>query len=292
MDRYRQKSGSMYKVLFWAIMSFGFTYCNGQARYSYSLRDDVNKLMDSINAITNLYINNPTNEKDYIVNDSLTESITGLTDRVLETISNAYGKVPTDSIFEVLHLLDDTGFIPADLLNKLTDYDFSTLLGQSAKQAFVAYNKKVKKSEDYLSTVDLCIDTIFLYDIAHKDTVRLCELLKRQPKYKILDLWSAWCAPCRSFNMRYQKNYATNRNKGIAILGIGVNVETDGINKFLAAVKHDNTPWPQFIDINNSIYKTLKADGTPFQVLLNDQNKIIRHFSYDMEHDLKEMFSF
>ena len=152
------------------------------------------------------------------------------------------------------------------------------------------YNLKLQNSQNFLSTIDLNSDSLLIYDIENSDTIKLVDILKKHASYKVLDLWAVWCAPCRVFNKQYQKQYFAWKEKGVDVLGVGINVDRDGLKKYLTAVKNDNTPWHQYIDINNALYNKLKADGTPFQVLLDSQNHIIKKLSYDMELDLKEMF--
>ena len=257
---------------------------------SYNLKNEVNKIIDSINAVSHFYKDNPQNDKDFSFNDSITEITSRLTEQVIGEIENAYNKCPTDSIFGVLKAIDESGFIPSKLAIKLTDKDFSTAIGKEAKEAFLQYKLKLQNSQNFLSTIDLNNDSLLIYDIENADTIKLVDILKKHASYKVLDLWGVWCAPCRIFNKQYQKHYFAWKEKGVDVLGIGINVDKDGLKKFLTAVKNDNTPWHQYIDINNGLYNKLKADGTPFQVLLDSQNHIIKKLSYDMEFDLKELY--
>jgi hypothetical protein len=51
----------------------------------------------------------------------------------------------------------------------------------------------------------------------------------------------------------------------------------------------DNTPWQQYIDINDRAYKILNGTSLPFQVVLDKNNRPFKILSYDFERDLTEL---
>ena len=152
--------------------------------------------------------------------------------------------------------------------------------------SLVIRNNKVNS----LKNINLLDEELYLKKIIENDTIVLRDLLLEHEGYKVLGFWATWCAPCRSFNKRFQNHYLEYKGKGIEFYGIGIRVDSENErDKFLTAIKNDKTPWKQFIDFNNNIYSLFETNTVPYQVLLNEKNQVIKILSHDMNSELDEI---
>lgn len=56
-------------------------------------------------------------------------------------------------------------------------------------------------------------------------------------KVVIVDFWATWCAPCREELPQLEKFHQKYRAKGLAIVGVSVDKEAEGIKGFLDKLK-------------------------------------------------------
>ena len=114
-------------------------------------------------------------------------------------------------------------------------------------------------------------------------------------KYILIDFWASWCVPCRASFPGLMKLYKEYHKDGFEILGVGT---CDTQDKWLKAVKEDNTPWLHVFDINpegRDYGPVAKQYGVPFlpTTFLVDANKkiILRNASKEeLAAKLKELF--
>tara|TARA_E500000318_G_C3562924_1_gene214315 strand:- start:960 stop:2006 length:1047 start_codon:yes stop_codon:yes gene_type:complete len=282
-------------ILFVVLMCIG---CRKDPKYanrknsseSFDLSKNINIEFDSIRNISQLMISEPGHQRDYDTNDSITRRISVHTEKIISLLIESYGSTPTDTILSILKNLDNSGYIPIELYEKLDEEDFSTEIGERAKSAHQKYLSEKNHETKSLKSINLLNEKLTLIRVIENDTIKLSELLQRHKGYKVLDFWATWCAPCRSFNKGFQNHYLEYRDKGIEFYGIGINVDSEmERNKFLTAIKNDNTPWYQFMDINNGVYELFGTNTVPYQVLLDMNNQVVKILTYDIKRELDEI---
>ncbi len=256
----------------------------------FDLSATINKELDSIQMISQLIIETPDKQQDHDTNDSITRKISVYTENIINALIESHGKTPTDTILTILKRLDNSGYIPIELYKKLSQEDFSTEIGQKARIDYQNYVKLKEEETNSLKPINLLDKRLSLHRIIENDTIILGDLLLEHKGYKVLDFWATWCAPCRSFNTKFQEHYSLYRNKGVEFYGVGIRIDSDNEReKFLTAVKNDNTPWKQFVDIDNQIYTLFNTNTVPYQVLLDENNQVIKILSHDINHELDEL---
>lgn len=256
----------------------------------FALSQNINKELDSIRNISQFIVSKPNNQEDHDKNDSITRKISVHTENIINLLIESYSKAPTDTILTVLESLDNSGYIPIELYEKLNEEDFSTEIGKRARKAYRKYLEDKGNKVKALKNINLLDKELSLNRIIENDTIILRDLLLKHKGYKVLDFWATWCAPCRSFNKRFQNHYLKYKDKGIEFYGIGIRVDSKNErDKFLTAIKHDKTPWKQFIDLNNETYSLFETNSVPYQVLLDEKNQVIKILSHDINNELDEI---
>ena len=263
---------------------------NSNALKPFDLSKNIKKELDSIRNINQLIVNEPDNQEDHDKNDSITRKISTHTENIINLLIESYGKEPTDTILKLLGNLDNSGYVPIELYERLNEDDFSTEIGKRTKKAYQKYVDAKNSKINNLKNIDLLDKTFSLNRVAENDTIILRDILLKHKGYKVLDFWATWCAPCRSFNKRFQNHYLKYKDKGIELYGIGIRVDSENErNRFLTAIKNDKTPWKQFIDLDDNVYNLFETNTVPYQVLLNQHNQVIKILSHDINNELDEI---
>jgi peroxiredoxin len=100
--------------------------------------------------------------------------------------------------------------------------------------------------------------------------VRLAEL---KGDVVLINFWATWCGPCRQEMPLLEKLNQKYRDLGFVMLGINVEADTSGMQKYLKDVP---VTFPILMDGNNSVAKLYGVDGMPNTVIV-DRNGVVRH---------------
>ena len=257
----------------------------GSSDDRYDLRNAIQVNLDTLLSDGQRMLESPGSGQERRYNDSLSRHMGLIQQAIVEQLVRSYGRTPTDSIFEMLDELDGSGFIPDALYVQLTDADFSTPLGQQARLAYQDNQEERAAQVAGLDTLHWCAGDYYLYGVGKPDSVKLCEVLQSGQRFTVLDFWSAWCGPCRAFNRSFPDVYAKYRQQGIEIIGIGAQIRE--VTGQQVAVEHDHTPWPQYLDKDDHIYRQFHTRVMPFQVLVDGEGHVVKILSYDIRQELK-----
>ena len=251
-----------------------FGACNfGSKKVQKETKQDVSeaekylkKIADNQNNIIKLadmMIENPEKEADYKKNDSLMYQWGIVNEKYLNSITGAYGKVPTDSLLVMFG-----GYIPHALVSQFKPEDWNTDIGKAAKEKYDMFLEYYAQFEPLVG-ISLCDTTIRLKSHDGSET-DMCKLVA-EGTY-LIDLWASWCAPCRTFNRNYKKQYVSFKNKGIETISISID---DNEKAYKQAAERDDLPWADYLDHQSELKELLGIQGVPFQFLVKD-GKIIK----------------
>ena len=108
-------------------------------------------------------------------------------------------------------------------------------------------------------------------------------------KYVLLDFWASWCRPCRASMPGLKGLYAAYHDKGLEILGVSVDTDTDAWKK---AVEEDALPWIHVNDIrgDESAAGKYGVKAIPTLFLIDPDGNMIGKMDHDALHEkLKEL---
>ncbi len=95
-------------------------------------------------------------------------------------------------------------------------------------------------------------------------------------KVRLINLWAAWCPPCRREIPAFAEVYDFYAEQGFVVVGIAID-ELEPVKKFLA--KHKQVKYPQMIGMQDAIEIGSKlgnaSGGLPYSVIV-DRQGIIR----------------
>lgn len=100
--------------------------------------------------------------------------------------------------------------------------------------------------------------------------VRLAEL---KGDVVLVNFWATWCGPCRQEMPLLEKINKKYKDLGFTMLGINVEEDTSGMEKYLKDVP---VTFPILNDGKNSVAKLYGVDGMPNTVII-DRNGVVRH---------------
>ncbi|NME72344.1 TlpA family protein disulfide reductase [Flammeovirga aprica] len=218
----------------------------------------IGNAQNRIEQLANMIIEKPQNDGEFYKNDSIMALWGIANEKFLTSFADAYGNVPTDSLLQMFN-----GYIPEPLVQKIQPSDWETPIGKNAKKQ---YNEFLKYYDEFNKLIGkpLCEaeTTIKALDGTEKDLQKLVA-----DGTFLIDMWASWCAPCRTFNRNFKKQYVAFKDKGIETISISIDKKEKA---FEQASKRDQLPWQNYLDANQFLKKRLGVQGVPFQLLVKD----------------------
>jgi|GEM_PF-1389204 len=96
--------------------------------------------------------------------------------------------------------------------------------------------------------------------------------LAKKSKYTLVDFWASWCAPCRADIPNMKKVYQAFSDMGFNIISVSTDVNSKAWEK---ALKEENTPWENGIQLNKESDNIFGIIGIPAYMLLNEKGEIL-----------------
>ncbi|MFD1061944.1 redoxin domain-containing protein [Winogradskyella litorisediminis] len=111
------------------------------------------------------------------------------------------------------------------------------------------------------------------------DILALDDVLSKG-KITIIDFWAAWCGPCRRENPNVVKIYEKYHDKGLEIIGVGLDGRRGQQNPkeaWIKAIKNDNLTWHQVSNLRyfDEIAKMYNVNSIPSMFILDNEGKIV-----------------
>jgi cytochrome c biogenesis protein CcmG, thiol:disulfide interchange protein DsbE len=110
---------------------------------------------------------------------------------------------------------------------------------------------------------------IALKDLSGKP-VKLAEL---KGKVVLVDFWASWCAPCREELPVLDALYKKYKDKGLVIIGVGLDRDADKLTKFLRGV---SLSFPVVHDPAGAVANKYEPPKMPSSYVI-DKRGLIRH---------------
>ncbi len=111
-------------------------------------------------------------------------------------------------------------------------------------------------------------------------------------KYLLLDFGMSNCGPCEVQNKHLKASYAKYKDKGLAILGISIDVEKD---TWISSIKSQKLEWEQICDFrsyHDGICKLYQVKAIPSLMLIDPKGRIlaIHPTIEELNNKLAELF--
>ena len=108
-------------------------------------------------------------------------------------------------------------------------------------------------------------------------------------QYVLVDFWAQWCRPCREENPNIVAAYNKYKDKGLQVLGVDSNDDTELCKKYISEQK---IPYPQMFNVKQTELDLYGIDGIPHIILFGPDGTILsRDLRGDaIEKKLSEIF--
>lgn len=111
------------------------------------------------------------------------------------------------------------------------------------------------------------------------EIISLSDVVKKG-KITIIDFWAAWCGPCRKENPNVVRIYEKYHDKGLEIIGVGLDGRRGQRNPkeaWIKAIENDKLTWHQVSNLKyfDEIARTYNVTAIPAMFVLNEKGEII-----------------
>lgn len=166
-------------------------------------------------------------------------------------------------------------------LDKLT-YNSVKMQPTRAQQLFGSLSKRIQQTKDGIAfKKELEIALKFdvgqpSIDFTLPDTEgKPVSLASFKGRYVLLDFWASWCGPCRATHPELKNTYDKYKDKNFQVLAVSLDTQK---NLWLKAIKEDQLPWTQVIDLktaSNQVAKMYGITQIPQSFLIDPNGKIV-----------------
>lgn len=98
-------------------------------------------------------------------------------------------------------------------------------------------------------------------------------------KVVLLDFWASWCGPCRKSMPHLEQTYQKYQSKGLVVVGVNVDKESDKAKAFLAKLAQTVTPsYPLALDANAKVMGAYQVMSMPTAFLIGKDGVVKQKF--------------
>lgn len=183
-----------------------------------------------------------------------------------------------ESWLKGLSVTPDSYVVPLLLLNapKLSFESKETAYGKMSEKLKTSYyGKRLKQQIENLRASKTIGIGKMIPDFQIKTPdgkMESVSSLAKKSKYTLVDFWASWCKPCREDIPNMKKVYQAFNDKGFNIISISTDTNPKAWEK---ALKEENTPWSNGIQLNRESDNIFGVIGIPAYMLLNEKGEIL-----------------
>ena len=211
---------------------------------------------------------------DQIAFDKANEAFSDFQYKYLEDNSDSYGILP------ILSLLSKGRNADFDRLINIYDNLGEPMKNTSEGQQINTTLNQIKvRLEAEKATAIGAKASEFSAPTPQGTSLALSDVLKKG-KITIIDFWAAWCGPCRRENPNVVKVYEKYHDKGLEIIGVGLDGrrgQQSPKEAWIKAIEDDNLTWHQVSNLRyfGEIAKLYNVSSIPAMFVLDSDGKII-----------------
>lgn len=90
-------------------------------------------------------------------------------------------------------------------------------------------------------------------------------------RWVLVNLWASWCLPCREEAPALERFYRRHRGRGVTVLGINVQDNSDDALAFLREFK---TTYPQLRSVGDERSEAFGSTGVPENFLVDPRGRL------------------
>ncbi|RNC86348.1 MAG: AhpC/TSA family protein [Winogradskyella sp.] len=213
-------------------------------------------------------------EKDKATVEKLSRELTELPYKFIEDNSSSYGILPILKNQLFARDLDPEKFIA--VYDKIDNALKNTSEGKSLQ---VRIQQVKAQLEAQKATAIGAKAPEFSAPTPDGNTLALSEVVKKS-EITIIDFWAAWCGPCRRENPNVVSVYNDYHNKGLEIIGVGLDGRRGQQNPkeaWIKAIETDKLNWHQVSNLRyfDDIARLYNVNSIPSMFILDSNGKII-----------------
>lgn len=122
----------------------------------------------------------------------------------------------------------------------------------------------------------------FTLQSVNGDNIKLSE---QRGSIVLVNFWASWCGPCRTEMPALEQLAQKYRDMGVVVLGVNVETEADGVNRYLRDI---HVSFPLLLDQQNIASKAYNVEAMPTTVIIDKDGKVrALHRAYQAGYEKK-----